>query len=117
MQVVTRRARCSLAAKQARLHIVQGFLVTAAGVEKVVHAIRTARDGKAAKQALQSGWQLSGEQADAVLNLPLRRLTGLAIEELQKEDKQLNKDVKGLQALLADNVRRFILALPAALSH
>ena len=104
MQVVTKRAQRSLAAKEARLHIVSGLLIVASDVEKVVTAIRKAHDGKAAKEALQSGWQLSGQQADAVLNMALRRLTGLAIGELSTEDKQLKKDIKALQTLLGDKV-------------
>jgi DNA gyrase/topoisomerase IV, subunit A len=105
MQVVTKRAQRSLALKEARLHLVTGFLAVAADVEAVVKAIRGAHDGKAAKAALLQGWSLSDEQADAVLNMALRRLTGLAIGELSKEDAQLKKDIKGLQKLLADKAR------------
>ena len=115
LQVVTKRAKRSLQLKEARLHIVTGFLTTAADVEAVVRAIREARDGKAAKAALQQGWQLSDEQADAVLNMPLRRLTGLAIGELTKEDASLRKDIKGLQKLLDNRVRLSICERTALL--
>jgi DNA gyrase subunit A len=103
-QVVTRRAQRSLALKEARLHIVSGFLSAVHDLDNIVKAIRSASDGKAAKKALEVSWQLSDEQAEAVLNMSLRRLTGLAIGELRTEHSSLQRDVHELRALLKDQV-------------
>lgn len=105
MQVVSRRAERSLVLKRARLHVVNGFLTAVGDLNAVVKAIRAARDGKAAKAALQQKWSLDEEQAEAVLNLSLRRLTGLAIDELRKEAATLGKDISSLEKLLASKVR------------
>lgn len=98
------RTEQALAQQQARLHIVDGFLLAMDDLDAVVKAIRSAADGKAAKVALQDGWQLSGQQADALLNMSLRRLTGLAIGELRNEQQELQVHLSKLQALLDDPV-------------
>jgi hypothetical protein len=107
--VVTRRAELNLASKAARLHIVEGFLLAVDSLSEVVNAIRSAEDGKAAKKELVSRWELSEAQADAVLNLSLRRITGLAIAELREEDKELRKGIQKLETLLADRVRGSVI--------
>lgn len=105
VQVIQRRAEQTLAQKQARLHIVEGFLLAVDDLDRVVKAIRSAADVKAARGALQAGWELSEVQADAVLNISLRRLTGLAIDELKGEQKELTNRIGQLHTLLGDPVR------------
>jgi DNA gyrase subunit A len=103
--VLRKRAEQLLSKQSARLHIVEGFLLAVDDVDNVVKAIRSAEDGREAKQILLAQWEMSEEQADAVLNMSLRRLTGLAIGELRKEHTELTNATTGLNALLADPVR------------
>jgi hypothetical protein len=84
---------------------VEGFLTAVDDLSGVVKAIRGAKDGKAAKDELMKSWSLTDTQADAVLNLSLRRLTGLAIVELRAEGEALRNETTKLEALLADKVR------------
>jgi DNA gyrase subunit A len=74
-------------------------------MDNVVKTIRTASDGRAARDSLQQQLNISEEQADAVLNMSLRRLTGLAVGELRNEEKQLKQQINDLTSLLADPVR------------
>lgn len=87
------------------MHIVEGFALAVDNLDAVVKAIRAVADGGAAKAALQEVWGFSGEQADAVLNMSLRRLTGLAVGELKLERQELARNISQLQALLDDPVR------------
>lgn len=104
LQVVTRRAKLTLSQKQARQHIVSGFLLAVDHLDAVVALIRAAADGKAAKAQLIEKYEFSDDQAEAILNLSLRRLTGLAIGELRKEDGELTTAIGRLQGLLKDEV-------------
>lgn len=74
-------------------------------LDNVVKTIRSADDGRAARDSLQQQLSISEEQADAVLNMSLRRLTGLAVGELRNEENQLKQQVDDLSSLLADPVR------------
>lgn len=105
LQVIQRRAEQTLAQKEARLHIVEGFLVAVDDLDAVVKAIRSTADARAAKGALQAGWGFTEVQADAVLNISLRRLTGLAVDELKGEKNELMGHIAQLGALLEDRVR------------
>lgn len=105
LQVIEKRAQQQLGIHQARKHIVEGFLLAVDDLENVVKRIRAAKDGKAARESLQQQLTVSEEQADAVLNMSLRRLTGLAVGELRKEEKELDKQINDLTSLLADPVR------------
>jgi DNA gyrase subunit A len=105
VQVVKKRTEQLLQFRQARLHIVEGFTRALEVVDDVVKTIRSAPDGPAARAELQSSFGLSTEQADAVLNMSLRRLTGLAVEELKKEQKALNVEIADLSDLLSNPVR------------
>jgi DNA gyrase subunit A len=83
---------------------VEGFLLAVDDLENVVKTIRSADDGRAARDRLQEQLSISEEQADAVLNMSLRRLTGLAVDELRSEEKQLKEQIDDLTSLLADPV-------------
>ena len=103
--MVTRRAQLTLSQKRARQHIVSGFLRAVDHLDAVVALIRAAADGKAAKAQLIERFEFSDEQAEAILNLSLRRLTGLAIGELRKEDGELTTAIGRLEGLLKDQAR------------
>ena len=103
---VERRARHELDKASTRLHVVEGYLAVQAAPDAVVAAIRGADDGKAAQLALQEKpFWLSEKQSEAVLAMPLRRLTGMEREKLQAEEAELAAKVADLTDLLADKSR------------
>lgn len=105
MQVIEKRAQQQLQICKGRKHIVEGFLVAVDDLETAVKTIRAASDGKAARDSLRQLLTISEEQADAVLNMSLRRLTGLAVGELRKEEKELKQQIDDLTSLLENPVR------------
>ena len=104
MQVIEKRAQQQLQIRKVRRHIVEGFLVAVDDLENAVKTVRAARDGKDARDSLRKQLSISEEQADAVLNMSLRRLTGLAVGDLRSEEKQLKQEIDDLTSLLADPV-------------
>lgn len=88
--MIERRCNFELAKAQKRRHLVEGFLVAMKNVDAVVAAIRAASDASEASEALQSGWGMSKEQAEGVLNLSLRRLTSMEENKLSEEEKGLS---------------------------
>lgn len=109
IQVIERRVQQQLDIRKARRHIVEGFLLAVDDLDNVVKTIRAADDGKAARGSLQQQLTISQEQADAVLNMSLRRLTGLAVGELRTEEKELKQQIDDLTSLLADPVCNLLM--------
>ena len=105
-ECVERRARYDLEKTETRLHIVEGYLAVQAAPDAVVAAIRAAPDSKAAQLALcEKPFWLSEKQAEAILAMPLRRLTGLERDKLNAEETELSAKVKDLTGLLGDTGR------------
>ena len=110
---IERRARHELAKATTRLHVVEGYLVVQAAPDAVVTAIRAAKDGPSAQLVLQQApFGLSGKQAEAVLGMPLRRLTGMEHDKLTVEEADLTAQVADLSGLLSDRSR--VMATVAA---
>ena len=103
--VIERRARFELGRAEARAHIVAGLLLAQADLDAVVKTVRAAPDGPAAALALQANHGLSADQADAVLAMALRRLTGLESGKLQAEAADLAARSADLKDLLASPAR------------
>lgn len=91
-----------LAKAEARMHLVEGLLLALDSLDQVVQAIRAAADGPAAKAALVSGFGLSEPQAEGVLAMTLRRLTGLEAGKLRDEQQQLTATISDLQVGVLD---------------
>lgn len=102
IDVVTRRTRFRRDKAAARLHIVEGLLAALADIDAVVAVIRSAQDTRAAREALAQQFTMSDVQVNAVLEMPLRRLTSLETSTLQGEADDLRRTVAALQALLDD---------------
>jgi len=103
---IRRRAKFELDKAAARLHVVEGYLAVRAAPDAVVAAIREAPDAKAAQLALQEKpFWLSETQAEAVLAMPLRRLTGLEHDKLRAEEAELSAKTADLADLLEDDAR------------
>lgn len=100
--VTTRRSQFRRNKAQARAHLLEGFLIALASIEEVVRTIRAAKDTAAARKNLTRKFKLSETQANAVLEMPLRRLTGLEVEKITSELDELNIQIADLTTLLND---------------
>ena len=99
-QTLTRQYTYELEQKQRRLHLVEGLLTSLAKLDTLIEILRNAPDGTTAKLALQEHLNLSETQADAILAMPLRRITGLEQQKLQTEYDELRERIEELQQLL-----------------
>ncbi len=102
VEVVTRRTRYELRRAEERDHIVQGLLIALANLDAVIKIIRGSRDAEEARGKLMKQYKLSEIQANHILDMPLRRLTRLAREELDQEHKDLLARIRHLRSLLKD---------------
>lgn len=109
-QTLTRRFTHQLDQSQSRIQIVEGLLSALAHLDQVIDVLRHAPDGTTAKVTLQAQLNLSDRQVDAILAMPLRRLTGLEQQNLQTEFTELTNQIQELQKLL-DNRRELLKAL------
>jgi DNA gyrase subunit A len=97
-----RRTRHALKKAEDRLEVVDGLLKALADLRRVIDMIQQARDAASARASLQVHLDLSERQADAVLAMPLRRLTGLEQESLRQEAQDLGEERNRLRHLLND---------------
>jgi len=102
IEVVTRRTRYELRRAEERDHIVQGLLIALRHLDDVVRIIRGSQDADEARTKLMQKYKLTEIQANHILDMPLRRLTRLAREELEQEHRDLLAKIKRLKALLRD---------------
>eukprot|EP00242_Pyramimonas_sp_CCMP2087_P018418 CAMPEP_0198201256 /NCGR_PEP_ID=MMETSP1445-20131203/3995_1 /TAXON_ID=36898 /ORGANISM="Pyramimonas sp., Strain CCMP2087" /LENGTH=844 /DNA_ID=CAMNT_0043871471 /DNA_START=191 /DNA_END=2721 /DNA_ORIENTATION=- len=105
VNVIRRRSQFHLAKAETRQHIVQGLLTALASMDAIVELIRRATNAGAAAKELAKVYGLSAAQTDAVLSMPLRRLTGMEKGKLEAEDADLSKVVADLQDLLNNDAR------------
>jgi len=103
--VVRRRTQFDLNKARARLHVVEGLITAVDHLDEVITLIRRSHEVEDAKQGLMRRYLLSEEQVKAILDMRLQRLTGLAIEELRTEQRQLEGTIADLEAILASEPR------------
>ncbi|HEY9855011.1 MAG TPA: DNA gyrase subunit A [Stenomitos sp.] len=103
--VVTRRTEYQRKKAEARLHIVEGLLVAQRNIDAIVALIRGAENTEAARQGLMATYGLSEIQANAILEMQLRRLTALESTKLENEDRELRATLDELRAILADRAK------------
>jgi DNA gyrase subunit A len=101
VEVVTKKARFDLDKAEKRNHIVLGLLKALEDIDEVIALIKKSKNTDEARTALMGRFQLSEEQSSAILEMQLRRLTGLEREKLEKEHKDLEQKIKDLNKLLA----------------
>ncbi|MGD1910810.1 MAG: DNA gyrase subunit A [Rivularia sp. (in: cyanobacteria)] len=101
-QTLNRRYSHELGKAESRLHTVSGLLIALSQVDEVIEILRQAPDGSTAKVALISRLELSEVQADEILAMPLRRLTGMERQKLQQEHEELENKINTLHKLLDD---------------
>lgn len=100
IEVVTRRTKYDLDKAKARLHIVEGLLIALANIDEVVATIKASKNAEEAIAQLTTKFLLTEIQAKAILDMKLQRLTGLELEKLQEEKKELHKIVDYLEDIL-----------------
>jgi DNA gyrase subunit A len=99
--VITRRSKFELAKAQARLHILDGYVIALNNIEAVIKTIREAEDADVAKTNLMKRFKLSELQAQAILDMQLRRLAALERWKIEEEHKQVRGIIEHLEDLLA----------------
>ncbi len=104
-EIVTRRSKYELRQAERRAHILQGYLIALDNLDAVIALIRGSDDTDSARTGLQETFGLSEEQAQAILDLRLARLTGLARKEIEGEYADLQERIAELRAILGDPAR------------
>ncbi|MBQ6902994.1 MAG: DNA gyrase subunit A, partial [Lachnospiraceae bacterium] len=101
-EVVTRRTQFDLKKAEERNHILEGLLIALDNIDEVIKIIRGSRDTASAKEQLMARFALSDVQAQAIVDMRLRALTGLEREKLEEEHAELLEKIKEYKAILAD---------------
>ncbi len=101
-EVVTRRTQYELNKAEERAHILQGLLIALDNIDRVIAIVRNSKTTQIAKEGLIAEFQLSDAQAQAIVDMRLRALTGLEREKLENEYAELMKRIGELKAILAD---------------
>ncbi|HIQ12381.1 MAG TPA: DNA gyrase subunit A [Caldilineales bacterium] len=102
MEVITRRTRWELAQAEARLHILEGLRIALDFLDEVIATIRGSKTVEEARAALMERFKLSEIQAQAILDMPLRRLAALERQKIEDEYNDLTAKASYLRGLLAD---------------
>ena len=116
-EVVTRRTQYDLNKARERAHILEGLLKALDNIDEVIRIIRGSENTQVAKARLMERFELSDVQAQAIVDMRLRTLTGLEREKLEAEYKELMDRIRRLEAILADRnlllrvIREEILAI------
>jgi DNA gyrase subunit A len=101
VESITRRTRYELRKAEERDHILQGLLIALLNLDAIIHTIRGAADTATARQELMETYGLSEAQADAILQMQLRRLTALEAEKIRQEHDELQVQIADLRDILA----------------
>ena len=101
-EVVTRRTKYDLNKAEERAHILQGLMIALDNIDEVIKIIRGSQNTQIAKENLMNRFALSDAQAQAIVDMRLRALTGLEREKLEAEYKDLLEKIAELRAILGD---------------
>ena len=101
-EVVTRRTKYDLNKAEERAHILEGLLIALDNIDEVIKIVRGSQTAQIAKEELMKRFGLSDAQAQAIIDMRLRTLTGLEREKIEAEYAELQKKIQELRAILAD---------------
>ncbi len=102
IEVVTRRTRFDLRKAKARAHILEGLIIALGDLDRIIELIKTSKSTEEARKGLMEKYGLDIDQANAILEMQLRRLTGLEQEKINAEYRQLKEKIAELESILAD---------------
>jgi DNA gyrase subunit A len=106
-EVVTRRTKDELQRAERRAHILEGLLIALSNIDAVIQLIRASSDPDQARAGLIESFELSTEQAQAILDMRLQRLTALETDKIKAEHADLMERIKELRAILGDEQRLY----------
>ena len=104
--VVVKRTKYELKQAEARAHILEGIKIALDNIDKVIKLIRASKNPEAAKEGLMNGFNLSEKQAQAILEMRLQKLTGLEVDKVVEEYKELIKTISHLKGILENKNQR-----------
>ncbi len=107
--IIVRRTKFDLRKAEERAHIVEGLRIALANIDEVIKIIRGSKSVEIAREGLTKRFDLSENQAQAILDMRLHRLTGLEREKLEAEYKELIKKIEYYRSILADE--KMVLAI------
>jgi DNA gyrase subunit A len=102
VEVITRRTNYDLEKAKEKLHILEGFMIALKNIDEVIKIIRGSRTADEAKEKLMKRFKFSEKQVKAILDMRLHKLTGMEIEAVEAEYKEIKKLIEQLEFLLSD---------------
>lgn len=103
VEVVTRRTKFDLDKAEKRAHIVEGLFIALDNIDRIIKIVRASKDDNEAKEKFYQEFKLSDAQSQAILDMRIRRLTGLERERLEAEYEKLKADIKWFKEVLENN--------------
>ena len=103
VEVVTRRTKFDLDKAEKRAHIVEGLFIALDNIDRIIKIVRASKDDKEAKKKFYEEFKLTEEQSQAILDMRIRRLTGLERDRLEAEYEKLQADIKWFREILENN--------------
>ncbi|MFR7759685.1 MAG: DNA gyrase subunit A [Peptoniphilus grossensis] len=103
VEVVTRRTKFDLDKAEKRAHIVEGLFIALDNIDRIIKIVRASKDDNEAKEKFYQEFKLSDAQSQAILDMRIRRLTGLERERLEAEYEKLKTDIKWFKEVLENN--------------
>ncbi len=106
-EVVTRRTRWLLAKAEAESHLLEGFLIAIDHIDDIIKIIRASKDVDTARDTLMEKYEFSTRQVNAILNMPLRQLTGLERDKIKSRYAEVQDEIRDYQDILTNESRVF----------
>lgn len=103
VEVVTRRTKFDLDKAEKRAHIVEGLFIALDNIDRIIKIVRSSKDDNEAKEKFYQEFNLTDSQSQAILDMRIRRLTGLERERLEAEYEKLMADIKWFKEVLENN--------------
>ena len=104
-EIIIRRTKFDLARDEARAHILEGLKIALDHIDAIIQLIRSAKNDEEAMNGLRNNYKLSEAQAQAILEMKLRRLTGLEREKIENELTELLAEIEELKSILASEAK------------